>query len=118
MNFIKPENIAIILFFIGLFGIILRKNIMITIIGISIMDAAIILFFINTNNAAIEKIPEVSDYLVKMVDPIPHALMITSVVIGVAVQAVILILILNYYNINKTLNSDEALKKYIEGQKA
>jgi len=104
MEFFNAENVSIILFFIGLMGIIIRSNMMYSVISLSIIDAAIILFFINTNNELIELIPGAGDFLVKLVDPIPHALMITSVVIGVAVKAVILIMILQHYQKNKTLD--------------
>jgi multicomponent Na+:H+ antiporter subunit C len=108
MDFLNAENVSIILFFIGLMGIIIRKNMMYVIIGLTIIDAAIILFFININNHLIAEIPNASDHLVVLVDPFPHALMITSVVIGVAVKAVILIMMLQHYQRNKTLDWDIA----------
>jgi len=108
MDFLNAENVSIILFFIGLMGIIIRKNMMYVVISLTIIDAAIILFFINTNNELIAQIPNAGEHLVKLVDPIPHALMITSVVIGVAVKAVILVMILQHYQKNKTLDWDIA----------
>ena len=98
MSGLNAETVSILLFFIGLAGLILRKNMMISVVGIGIMDAAIILFFVTIN---VGSVPE-------LVDPIPHALMITSIVIGVAVKAISLIMIIDLYNRYHTLDWDEA----------
>jgi len=108
MEFITTDSFAIVLFFIGLLGLVVRKNMMFIVVSTSIIDAAIILFFINSNNHLLESIPGYMDVFVTFNDPIPHALMITSVVIGVAVKAVILILILQHYKFHQTLDLDLA----------
>jgi len=108
MTWINPETVSILLFFIGLMGMILRKNMMITIVSMSIMDAGIILFFLTINADIAQHVPLAYHYLDKVVDPIPHALMITSIVIGVAIKALALIMILDFYNRHKTLSWDQA----------
>ena len=108
MAWLNAETVSIILFFIGMMGMILRKNMMISVISIGIMDAAIILFFI-TLNSGIDI--EAVGYQADLVDPVPHALMITSIVIGVAIKAISLIMILDLYHDYNTLDWDEA--KYI-----
>ena len=108
MSWFNAENVSIALFFIGLTGLILRKNMMISIISMSIMDAGIILFFLTINADIASHVPLANYYMDHIVDPIPHALMITSVVIGVAVKALAMIMILDYYNRYKTLDWDQA----------
>jgi multisubunit Na+/H+ antiporter MnhC subunit len=49
------------------------------------------------------------------VDTVPHALMLTSIVIGVTVTAIGLIMILDFYNKYKVLDWDEA-KKIRDGE--
>jgi len=107
MEFISIDSFAIILFFIGLLGLVIRKNMMFIVVSTSIIDAAIILFFINSNNHLLEGIPGYNQIFETYNDPVPHALMITSVVIGVAIKAVILILILQHYKFHQTLDLDE-----------
>ena len=116
MGFINGETVGILLFFIGLFGLILRKNMIITIVAMSIMDAGIILFFLTVNVLAVTTVTNATDYMNIVVDPVPHALMLTSIVIGVAIKALGLIMILNFYNRHKTMNWDEA-KKIRDSQK-
>ena len=119
MEWINGETVALALFFIGLAGLILRRNMIISIISIGIMDSAIILFFI-TMNATMSGIAPmvpmtyeegrgmVYVMMDQYVDPVPHALMITSIVIGIAVMAVSLILVINMYREYQTLDWKEA----------
>jgi len=101
MSWLNAETVSLILFFIGMAGMILRRNMMISVVSIGIMDAAIILFFVTIQ-------VDVND--LASVDPIPHALMITAIVIGVAVKAISLIMIIDLYNRYHTLDWDEAKK--------
>jgi len=48
---INGESISIILFFVGVYGLIARRNIIKSVMSISIMQVAIILYFITTNIA-------------------------------------------------------------------
>lgn len=114
MSWLNPETVSILLFFIGMAGIIIRKNMMITVVSIGIMDAAIILFFVTLNVGAGSM---GANYLVGSADPIPHALMITSIVIGVAIKAIILILVIDLYHEYRTLDWDEA-RRISEKEKA
>lgn len=117
MSWLNAEIVSIILFFIGIAGLILRKNMMINVISMGIMDTAIILFFVTLNAEMDQLAPMVASTIAESVDPVPHALMITSVVIGVSIKAIILILILNLYHAYGTLDWAEA-KKIRENEKA
>ena len=104
---ITGENVSLILFFIGLYGTIARRNILKTIISLSIMQVAIILFFIsmneNVDTAPILQHTMPSTNLV-YADPIPQALMITAVVIGISVTALCLTLFISLYHKYGTTN--------------
>ena len=108
MDWLNGPNTAVALFFIGLAGLVLRKNMMISIIAVSIMNTAIILFFVTLFSTPDAAPPMSATEIVGTADPVPQALMITSVVIGLAVQAVSLVLILAHYRQHKTLDWDEA----------
>ena len=111
MDWFNGETVSLILFFIGLAGLILRRNMIISIISIGILDAAIILFFITLNSDLYRIAPMVAQSFEEAADPVPHALMITSIVIGIAVMAVSLILVINMYREYKTLDWKEARDK-------
>jgi multicomponent Na+:H+ antiporter subunit C len=89
---LSGEIVAILLFFIGLLGVIVRRNMMLTIIASSIMNVAVVLFFLVLNASPASMPPMVADTIAGAADPVPQALMITSVVLGVSVEAVCLVL--------------------------
>lgn len=99
---------AIIIFFIGVYGVVARRNIMKTIISLGIMDAAVILFFVATgrNNVAGESITGITT----VEDALPQALMITAIVIGIAVTAVALTMFIYLYHKYGTTNWEKARK--------
>ena len=105
---LTTDIVAVILFFIGVAGLIIRKNMMISIISVGIMDTAIILFFISIISNQNRVAPMVANYGDLAIDPVGHALVLTSIVIGVSIKAIILIMILNIYRSYGTLNWDTA----------
>ena len=114
MEFLNGENIGLILFLIGLYGIIARKNIIKTIISLGIMDVAAILFFISINYRD-HSVPPIgtADELsvVTAADPLPQAVMITAIVIGIGVTAVCLTMFNNLYHTYGTTNWSKAFSK-------
>lgn len=95
-----------ILLLIGLYGIMKKKNIIKIIMCIGIMETAVNIFFIalvyNTKDTA----PLFTDgkSFETMADPIPQALVLTAIVIGVAVLALGLTLAVKYYNLTGRTN--------------
>lgn len=108
---INGENIGIILFFIGVYGITARKNILKTIISLGIIQAAAILFFVSLNSSP-EGVPPIGKGIPGITaDPLPQALMITAVVIGVSVTAVSLTMFVALYHKYGTTNWDKIKAK-------
>ncbi|MDR2723209.1 MAG: cation:proton antiporter subunit C [Cellulomonadaceae bacterium] len=107
-EWINGTNIAVILFFIGLAGLIVRKNMVMSVIALGIMNAGIILAFVTMNSSMSHEPPMIASSVATAADPVPQALMITSVVIGVAVNAVMLVLILDIYRQKATLDWQKA----------
>ncbi|MCL1990549.1 MAG: cation:proton antiporter subunit C [Defluviitaleaceae bacterium] len=115
MDWLTTDVVSIILFFIGLAGLVIRKNMMISVVSVGIMDTAIILFFISITSSAGRVAPMMAEYANQSVDPVGHALVLTSIVIGVSIMALILIMILNLYRNYGTLDWDVA-KRIREGE--
>lgn len=103
---LSGEMIGIALFMIGLYGLIARRNIVKTIICIGIMEMGIILFFL-TIHAQPDARPPIGENGIAA-DPVPQALMITAIVIGVAVTAVALIMFIGLYHKYGTTNWKKA----------
>lgn len=103
---INGENIGIVLFFIGVYGVCARRNIFKTIMGLSIMQAGLILFFLSIN-ASVGDVPPIGQDIMNAVsvsDPVPQALMITAVVVGISTTAVSLTMFISLYHKYGTTN--------------
>ena len=113
--------IYILLMMIGLYGIIVKKNFLKKVIGMSILQTSIILFFISIgakNNASIPIIEHTQDsaptaiQAAGYVNPLPHVLMLTAIVVAVATLGVALSLAIKIYKEYNTLEEDEILSQY------
>ena len=115
--------VYIALMMIGLYGIIVKKNIIKKIIGLSILQTAVILFFVSIGakrNATIPIIPHSHDLAptavsaVHFINPLPHVLMLTAIVVAVATLGVALALTIKIYRQYNTLEEDEILPQIRE----
>ena len=108
----------ILLMLIGLFGIMIKKNIIKKIIGLSILQTAIILFFISIGAKKEATIPIIEHaqgghhaavQAIDFINPLPHVLMLTAIVVAVATLGVALALAIKIYRLHGTLEEDEIL---------
>lgn len=97
-NFSTIEAAGIALFFIGLFGLVAKTDILKSIISLSIIQVGIILYLLGINYSPGQVAP-IGDIQGKVVaDPLPQSLIITIIVIGVAVTAVTLSMYIIMYH--------------------
>ena len=81
---------AIGMFFLGFFGVITTNNIIKSVIFIVLMETGVIVFFLSVGVAA-GFLPPIAGHLAEygnIADPLPSALMITAIVIGLSVTAI------------------------------
>ena len=110
--------VYIVLMMIGLYAMIAKKNLIKKIIGMNILQTAVILFFISLGVKKDATIPiimhgsatgshaiQASDYM----NPLPHVLMLTAIVVAVATLGVALALVIKVYQQYQTLEEDEIL---------
>jgi multicomponent Na+:H+ antiporter subunit C len=90
IDYLTVSDLAVGLFFLGLYGAITQRNIIKTIISVGIMDMAAISFFMLANHHPGARPPVLGTPIEQMADPVPQALMITTIVIGVSVVAMCL----------------------------
>lgn len=101
---INGENTALILFFIGVYGLIARRNVIKSIMSLGIMQAAAVLFFISINATKSVQAPIGKVLHENSADPVPQALMITAVVIGVSITALCLTMFITQYHVYGSTN--------------
>jgi multicomponent Na+:H+ antiporter subunit C len=115
--------VYIALMMIGLYGIIIKNNIMKKIIGLSILQTAVILFFVSIGAKRDATIPiightnasahtEIS--ATHFINPLPHVLMLTAIVVAVATLGVALSMVIKIYREYNTLEEDEILPQLRE----
>lgn len=114
MNQYMGEITSFIIFFIGAYGLMARRNIVKSVISIGIMETAIILFFLTINHTP-NSLPPIGEATTQMADPLPQAMMITAIVIGIGITAVSLIMFIHLYHKYGTTNWLKAKKKRKEG---
>ena len=117
--------IFIILLVVGLYSMMTKNNLMKKLIGMNIFQWAIILFFISVGakrgatvpivaGAHGHETPTIVARAVEYVNPLPHALMLTAIVVGIATTGIALALLVALYKRYNTIEEDEiieALKK-------
>ncbi len=111
--------IYITLMMIGLYGVIAKNNLVKKIVGMSIFQTAIILFFVSMGMKKGATIPivvheEASHGVIRAVDyinPLPHVLMLTAIVVAVSTLGVALALAVRVYKKYGTLEEDEILEQ-------
>ena len=110
-EYVNGENISLILFFVGIYGLTARKNILKSIISLGILQASLILFFVSMD-ADTSTVPPIGKTFSHVPsDPLPQALMITAVVIGISVTAVSLTMFISLYRKYGTSNWSKARRK-------
>ena len=102
---------AIFLIIIGFYAVLLKKHLVKIVIGLSIMDAGINLLFVAVGFISGGTAPIFSPghehAATRMVDPVPQALVLTAIVIGFAVTALALSLVIRLYKHHHTANIDQ-----------
>jgi len=99
--------LLLLLFLIGLYGIIGKKHIIRKIFGLNIINTAVVLLFILEGSRIGEAAPIADASHRAMVDPIPQALMLTAIVIGVCITALSLALSVHLYRVTGSFDIDE-----------
>lgn len=107
---------TILLLAIGLYGMTIKKNLVKKLIGMTIFQAAVILFYISNAIKVGATVPILAENLspensANYINPLPHALMLTAIVVGVATVGVAFALLILIYKNCKTLDEDELLER-------
>lgn len=94
---------------IGLYMLMVKKNMIKMILGISIVDSGVNLLLISIGYINGKTAPIIQPGIKpsQVVDPLPQALVLTNIVIGVSVTALALSVAIRVYKHYKTLNSSE-----------
>lgn len=110
----------IILMMIGLYAMIAKNNLVKKLVGMNIFQTSIILFYVSIGCKKGGTIPIIHHGIhagrhvvdpAHYVNPLPHVLMLTAIVVSVSTLGVALALAVKIYNRYKSLEEDEILAR-------
>lgn len=101
-----PFYAVAVLLFLGFYGLAFKRNLVKVVISISIIEAAVNLFIVSLGyvEGGVAPIYTLAPSE-KMVFPTPQALVLTSIVVGLAITALMLSLIVRMYRDYGTLDT-------------
>lgn len=131
LNTVKPQFnfwVYVILMMVGLWSLIAKNNLIKKVMGLAIFQTAIILFYVSLGVKDGATIPVLEQYPVETAEtvpaasdpgvfadgfanPVPHVLMLTAIVVGVATLGVALALCQTIFKEFDTVEEDELLRK-------
>ncbi|NIQ97297.1 MAG: cation:proton antiporter subunit C [Desulfuromonadales bacterium] len=111
--------IYVVLMMIGFYAMIGKRNLVKKLLGMNIFQTAIILLFVSSGVKRGGGIPILDKYeamkhgvdVASVVNPLPHVLMLTAIVVSVSITGVALAILLRIYREYGTLEEDEILEK-------
>ncbi|MBN2250673.1 MAG: NADH-quinone oxidoreductase subunit K [Candidatus Altiarchaeota archaeon] len=96
---------SVIIFCIGLYTIMARRNLFKTVIGLALMEAAVLLLIV-TSGYIPEGVPPIIPFNGLSVNPLPHAFTLTAIVIGASDIALALAFIIKLHRHYRTVDLD------------
>ena len=107
-----PYIAVVALVLIGLYAVIMKRNLIKIVIGITLIQSGVNLFLITLAFRKDSVAPIYHGQGTRLMSlPVPHALTLTSIVIGVAVLALMLSLVIHIYKHYGTLDARKIGRK-------
>ena len=111
------EIVPIVVFFLGMFGLITSKNVIKSVASLVLMEMAVIVFILGISYRA-GVLPPIGrgmdENLYAVADPLPQALMITAIIIGLAVTAIDFTMIIHLVRNHKSTDWGELKESCLE----
>lgn len=98
---------VIILMMTGLYVVIARSNLIKKLIGLNIFQVSVIMFYITMGKVRGGTAPILEEGIEVYSNPVPHVLMLTAIVVGVATIALALSLVVRLHGAYGTIEEDE-----------
>ena len=110
-----PYLFCIVLAMVGLYAIVAKKNLVKIIVGLAILEYAVNMFLVFTGYRGsglppIAKAGETDLYAAGAADPVPQALILTSIVIGLGLVALMVAMAIRLYQKYGTFDVTEMRK--------
>ncbi|MBN08086.1 MAG: Na+/H+ antiporter subunit C [Rhodospirillaceae bacterium] len=101
--------LVIVLMMIGFYIVIAQGNLVKKMVGLSIFQVSVFVFYISVGRVAGGTAPILADGIEVFSNPLPHVLILTAIVVGVATTALGLAMIVRIRDSFGTIEDDEIL---------
>ena len=99
--------VVIALSMLGMYVVMANPNLVMKIIGLNIFQTAVFILYISVGELEGGTAPILSDAFTVYANPLPHVLILTAIVVGVATTALALALAVRIYRAYQTIEEDE-----------
>jgi len=99
--------IAILLMMVGFYVVIARGNLVKKLVGLSIFQTSMFVLYISMSKVRGGTAPILDDRFTTYSNPLPHVLILTAIVVGVATLALGLALVVRIHDAYGTVEEDE-----------
>ena len=99
--------IVILLMMTGFYMVVSRANLVKKIVGLNVFQTSVFIFYISLGKVAGGTAPIIAEGVTVYSNPLPHVLILTAIVVGVATSALGLALIVRIREAYGTIEEDE-----------
>lgn len=106
--------LTLVLFFLGMYGMIIAKNYMKKLMSMNVMQVAVIYFFLCLAQKEGGTVPIFDPGMteaIQYVNPLPHALMLTAIVVSLGTTGVAISLMIRIQETYNSLEEEDILKE-------
>lgn len=103
--------VVIVLMMIGFYIVIAHGNLVKKLIGLSIFQTSVFILYISMGKVSGGTAPIIDEGITVFSNPLPHVLILTAIVVGVATTAVGLALVVRIKEAYGTIEEDEIQQK-------
>ena len=103
--------VCVVLMMIGLYTVIARPNLIKKLIGLSIFQVSVFLIYITVGKVSGGTAPILGEGIEAYSNPLPHVLILTAIVVGIATLALGLSLVVRIKEAYESIEEDEILEQ-------
>ena len=105
------NTVTVILMVLGLYVVLARGNLIKTLIGLSVFQTSVYLLYVGPGKIIGGTAPIIAEGFATYSNPLPHVLMLTAIVVGVATLALGLALVVRIHEAYGTIEEDEIIAR-------
>lgn len=105
------NTVTVILMVLGLYVVLARGNLIKKLIGLSVFQTSVYLLYVGPGKIIGGTAPIIAEGFATYSNPLPHVLMLTAIVVGVATLALGLALAVRIHEAYGTIEEDEIIAR-------